>query len=490
MMQNGTQAQGTGKALVLPRASSSNGTEGCLWSSGSFQPQSFDELCDHVDVDVAIIGGGYTGLSTAYHLRRAEPGLRVAVLEAERIGHGASGRNAGFVISLFGASIPLMKLLHGGQRVREAHDFMAHAITELETTVADNAIECDYQRSGFLKVATSPTFESCIRKEVDLMQSLGIEGVEWIEKRDVEARIAGTGFRGALWEPGCGTLNPVKWLFGLAGLAKAHGAEVYEDARVVSIKRKNGRYWLTTPQGRVSARKIVYATNGYSHLVPGLKSKQLPAFTYVIATERLSDRQLASLRWTGREGIEDGLNFMHYYRLTPDNRLLVGGGPGVLPFGNRMDYDSYPRAWNHLEVFIHGTFPQLGSVKIEHKWGGAFSVTPDNTPQIGTLGSGDAVYSLGCTGHGVAMTFTNGQILRDLVLERNTALTDLWFVNRWSMPLPPEPARSLISQSMATYMTIEDWLCGRGNEAGSRQSAERWQPARTMQHSGSFLRGR
>lgn len=438
------------------------GPADCFWH-GTVQSRPRSETLNGTfDVDVAIVGGGYTGLSTAYHLLNDEPGLRVAVLEAERIGFGASGRNAGFVMTLFGSSLPLMKLLHGAERVRIAHDYMVSAISMLESTIQDNSLDCDFRRNGFLKVATSPAYASRIRDEVDVMQSIGISGVDWINQDAVGDRVGGQNYLGALWEPGAGSLNPVKWLFGLADLVQKRGAHLFEMARVASVKRVGGRYCLTTPGGTVTARKIVYATNGYSHLVPGLALSQFPAFTYVIVSEQLTEKQLNALRWPGREGIEDGLNFMHYYRLTPDSRLLVGGGPGVLPFGRRMKHDTYPHAWRHLERFIHQTFPQLGEIAIEYKWGGAFSMTPDCTPQIGTLRRGDAVYSVGCTGHGVAMTHANGAILRDLVLERETALTDLWFVNRRSLPTPPEPLRSAATQCVSRFMALDDWWCGRG----------------------------
>lgn len=434
---------------------------GCFWHAEPLRRPRVERLDGFVDCDVAIIGGGYTGLSTAYHLRRADLGLKVVVLEAERIGFGASGRNAGYVMTLFGASVPMMKMLHGAARVREAHEFMVGAVSGIEETIRSNGIDCDYRRNGFLKVATSPAYVTRIREEVELMQSLGISGIEWLGQREVAARVAGAGYLGAWWEPHSGSLNPVKWLFGLAAAAQAHGAELYEGARVEKIARTRTGYDLSTGTGRVTARKIVYATNGYSHLVPGVRTKQFPAFTYVIVTEPLSDTQVASLGWPGREGVEDGLNFMHYYRLTPDNRLIVGGGPGVVPFGKGMQHDAYPKAWAHLEAFIAHTFPQLGPVTIAHRWGGAFSMTADFTPNVGTLRKGRAYFSVGCTGHGVAMTHANGQILRDLVLELKTDLTNLWFVDRRAMPAPPEPVRYVVTQAAAKLMALDDARCSR-----------------------------
>jgi glycine/D-amino acid oxidase-like deaminating enzyme len=127
-----------------------------------------------------------------------------------------------------------------------------------------------------------------------------------------------------------------------------------------------------------------------------------------------------------------------------------------------MDNDAYPAAWKHLEQFIATTFPSLAGIGIDYRWGGAFSVTSDSTPQVGTLDDGGAVYAVGCTGHGVAMTYMNGRIIRDLVLGRKTELTDLWFVDRRTIPLPPEPLRLIATKAITTVMKIDDWFCGRG----------------------------
>lgn len=409
--------------------------------------------------DVAIIGAGFTGLATGFHLRASDAALDVAILEAETVGFGASSRNAGFVMTLFGASAGLIKVLHGKERVREAHDYMVGAIADLEALIATQGIACDYERSGFLKVATSPAYVSRIKAEMEMFAALGIEGSVWLDRDDVRARVRSPGFLGGCFEPGCGLLNPVKFVEGLHRLALSSGVKIYESTPVKTVERRPVGYRLVTPAGVVTAKKIVYATNGYSHLLPGMRTKQLPAFAYVIATEPLSPEQRASIGWEKREGIEDGLNFMHFYRLTRDGRLIVGGGPGLVPYAGNMENDASPKAWAHLERFIGDTFPVLRGINISHRWGGAFSVTSDSTPQIGTLDGGGAFYSIGCTGHGVAMTHKNGRILAELVLEKKTPLTDLWFVNRRSFPIPPEPLRSLAARSVMGGMALDDWWC-------------------------------
>lgn len=432
------------------------------WIAGRQSPGCTPALLSDAKADIAIIGGGYTGLSAAFHLKSADPSLDVSVLEAETTGFGASGRNAGFIMRLFGASTGLMKMLHGKEAVREAHQYMERAILTLEETLEEHALDCDYERSGFLKVATTPTYATRIKDEIELFHSMGIHSPQWLDRDEIRNRVYSETYVGACYEPHCGLINPIKWVDSLRQLALQSGVRLFENTKVHEVQRKTGRYRITVEGASMVADRVVYATNGYAHLLPQLASKQLPAFAYIIVTAKLSDAQRAAIGWAGREGIEDGRNFMHFYRLTPDGRLLVGGGPGLIPFAGNMNNDAYPTAWKHLEEFITTTFPVLRGIDIDYRWGGAFSVTSDSTPQIGTLDGGGAIYSIGCTGHGVAMTQMNGRIIRDLVLDRKTDLTDLWFVNRRSFPIPPEPLRSIAAKAVMTAMKLDDWWCERG----------------------------
>lgn len=433
----------------------------CFWTVAREARTPYPAAAGDVRADVAIIGGGYTGLSAAYHLKVADPSLDVVVLEGETVGFGASGRNGGFVMTLFGSSVALMKLLHGNRRVRQANDYMERCVDELDRLIKQHAIDCDWQRTGFLRMATTPAYEKRIRDEMNYLVSLGINGLEWVDRDWLQARVRSPRFRAACREPGCGSLNPIKWVDALARIATEAGARIHEHSPVRKIARQQGGYRLTTPGGTVHAGKIVYATNGYTHLIPGMRLRQTPAFAYIVVTEPLTGGQLDAIGWQGREAIEDGRNFMHFFRLTPDNRILAGGGPGLVPFGGTMNHDTSPKAFAHLERFINDTFPALGGVRIAHRWGGAFSATADFTPAIGTLDGGGAAYSFGCTGHGVAMTHMNGQILRDLVLERTTELTSQWFVNRFAMPMPPEPIRSAAIRTVMGAMALDDWWCDR-----------------------------
>jgi glycine/D-amino acid oxidase-like deaminating enzyme len=232
--------------------------------------------------------------------------------------------------------------------------------------------------------------------------------------------------------------------------------------RVGQGARGQPRYALITPQGQVQAHKLVLATNAYSHLLPALQRKQVPAWTYMLATEPLGKRHLEALGWQERSGVEDARNLIHYYRLSPDNRLVIGGGPVGLSYGAGLDLDSSQAAWQHLEQHVHLLFPALRDVRVTHRWGGPFSVTLDLTPALGCLGDPSAVYSLGCIGHGVSMSHQNALTLVDLLLERQTENTACPFVNRRVLPWPPEPLRSAAARGIRAYLELEDGWYERG----------------------------
>ena len=221
-------------------------------------------------------------------------------------------------------------------------------------------------------------------------------------------------------------------------------------------------FWLKTPAGKAVAKKIVFATNAYAHLLPQVGRKQTPAFTYMIATEPLNPEQLAPIGWQGHEGLEDARNLIHYYRITPDNRVVIGGGPVGLTYGGALDGDTDEAAWRHLEEHLTWLFPSLKGVRISHRWGGPFSVTLDLAPALGYLGGKDVVYSLGCIGHGVSTSHLNAQTLRDLLLERGSDLLDCPFVNRRVIPWPPEPLRMAAAVGIRGYLRAEDWWYERG----------------------------
>lgn len=425
-----------------------------LATAPAYQPSA--PLQGTVEVDVAIVGGGFTGLSTAYHLLRADPGLKVAVLEREIVGYGASGRNGSFAMTLMGLGIDVMALLKGKQAALEGHRYMERAVDRLGELVEEHRLDCDYIRPGFLRMATVPAHIRKIQEQIELCHKLGITGIEWLDRDAAQARVCSERYLGAWWEPRLALVNPVKLVREMKRVTQELGAHIYEHSPVLEITRGT-HLLLKMPDGQVQARKLVFATNAYSHLFPMLRRKQIPAWTYMIATAPLSSQQMEAIGWQNRQGVEDARNLIHYYRLTPDNRLLIGGGPVGLSYGDDMERDANPSAWRHLEEHITWLFPALKGVHITHRWGGPFSVTLDLTPALGYLGDHRIVYAVGCIGHGVSMSQLNGQTLCDLLLERQSDLTDCFIVNRRVIPWPPEPLRLGLSLALRSYLQAEDW---------------------------------
>jgi len=405
--------------------------------------------------DVAIIGGGFTGISTAYFLKKAEPGLKIVLLEGEVIGFGASGRNGGFSMTLFGLTLAITALRFGKQRALEAQLYMEKSVDLVRDLVKEHKIDCDYEHPGFLRVATAPRLEKRILHEIELAHKLGLKGIEWLDRNKTLEQVNSPLYRGAWWEPRCGILNPAKLVRGMKKVVEGMGVKVYERSPVMEIKR-NASIHLKTPEGSVAANKLVIATNAYSHLIPQLKRKQVPVFTHIVLTEPLTKIHFDEIRWQNRQGIEDARDLVHYYRLTIDNRLLMGGRDVSLSFGRNMDRDLNEKTFAGLEDDIWRTFPILKGIKTTHRWGGPVSVTLDLAPAIGFLGDNRVVYSLGCVGHGVSLTHMNGWTLSDMILEKETERSRVFFVNRSIIPFPPEPLRFLVSKAIKGYLRLED----------------------------------
>jgi glycine/D-amino acid oxidase-like deaminating enzyme len=430
-----------------------------LATYGDYLPNP--SLQGDLKVDIAIIGGGFTGLSAAYNLLKDDQGLSVAVLEGDVVGFGASGRNGGFSMTLFGLEPAVTKAIFGHQRTIEAHRYMERAVDYVDQLINEHNIQSDYWYPGFLRAATTPGYVKRIQHDLEILTSMGITGITWIDSDQIRNEVNSPHFLGGWWEPRSGLLNPAKQVRELKRIAVQLGSQVYEETPVIEIQRGTD-FKIITPKGNVFAKKVVFATNAYSHLFPQLKRKQVPAFTHMVVTEPLSQAQLERIGWKNRQGLEDARNLVHYFRLTIDNRLTMGGSDVSLAYGGDMEHDLNSHTFADLERDIIWLFPHLKGIQITHRWGGPVSIPLDMAPAIGYLGDQRAIYSLGCVGHGVSMTHLNGRTLADLALERKTDLTDVWFVNRRMIPWPPEPIRMVASQAIRGYLRLEDSIFERG----------------------------
>jgi glycine/D-amino acid oxidase-like deaminating enzyme len=416
-----------------------------------------------IEADVAVVGGGFCGLSSAYYLKRANPSLDVVLLEDKVIGYGASGRNAGFAMTLMGLTMEMTALRFGKERAREAYEFGHRAVDHVGQMVDAHGIDCDYEKPGLLTVATNEAQAKRLQHEIRLAEEIGVDSFSWIDGAEMRAKVDSPTYMGARWEAQCALINPAKLARGMKRVAMDAGVSIFERTPVAGIRPGKERVTLMTDRADVRASKVVLATNAFSAAMPQLRSKQLPVYTYIVLTEPLHDARLGAIGWAGRQGIEDARNLIHYYRLTADNRLLFGGSDAMYYYGNKLNRDSNAKVFRQLKNDIGRTFPGLKGTRIEYKWGGPVSVPLDFFPSIGYLGDDRRiVFSLGCVGHGVALMNFAGQIVRDLVLEDQTELTDLFFVNRRMIPLPPEPLRFAVGEAMrGAFKGLDAWE-GRG----------------------------
>ncbi|MCF6318888.1 MAG: FAD-binding oxidoreductase [Proteobacteria bacterium] len=417
-------------------------------------------LREDIKVDVAIIGGGFTGLSTAFNLVKQNPGINVAILEGSDVGFGASGRNGGFSMTLFGIDVETTYLLYGEKRTREAHQYMEKAVNYVKHIVDKYDFKSDYRHSGFLRIALTSKLNKRLEHSYNTyVNKLGFdEGFSWYDQEKLSTQINIPLAKSAFFEKNSGILNPAKHVREWKRIATNVGVKLYENSPCVNIDCGE-KIRLSTQNGSILAEKLVLATNAYSHLlnkVEGIKGKQLPVWTYQIVTEPLSEKQWQDIGWENKQGIETNRNLLHYFRPTEDGRITFGGSDVKFSFGKSMNHDSNSKIWNILYKHFLTIFPQLKGIKIAYRWGGAVSLNTSLAPSLGYLGDKRIVYSNGCIGHGVSLTQLNGKTIADLVMRNKSELTDMWFVNRKIINCPPEPIRYFCSQSLRGYFKIHD----------------------------------
>lgn len=431
---------------------------------GPYTPNA--SLSESISVDVAIVGGGFLGLNTAREFKQDNPNARVAVLEGEVIGYGASGRNGGFNMTLFGLEPQMTKLRWGRERTMEAGRYMVKAVNYTKKIIEDNQLDSDYSHPGFLRVAYSQPQVRTLESAFKIYQELGLAdemGMRWVEQEELRSEFNSPLFTAGLTEAHTGLLHPCKHVRELKRLAMNAGAEIYEQTRVELVERQGDEVLLKTSSGTVRAKKVLLATNAYTHLlkVKGLKKlgpRQFPLWTCIIVTERLTQQQWDSIGWANRQGMEDCRQMLHYFRPTADGRILIGGQDVHAPWGfhSSMDYDSNPPVWDRLEGHLKRMFPSLGDLKVAYRWSGAVSVNPDMVPEIGYVGDERIICSTGCVGHGVSLTHLNGRLIADLLNDNKTELTDFWIVNRSAIRLPGKVLPYLGAQAVRNILTAVD----------------------------------
>jgi glycine/D-amino acid oxidase-like deaminating enzyme len=377
--------------------------ERCLWTETT--PASPDPAAAPVPpdrTDVAIVGGGYTGLAAARALARR--GVDVVVLERHVIGWGASSRNGGFVLPGFKPDIEVLARKLGIAEARRLFELSKQAVEGLEALVADEAIDCDYTRCGTIVLAARPGhLVGLERSRQFLRDQLGHE-TALLTRGDLRAEIGSTRYHGGLLDPLAGAVQPARLVQGLARAAARAGARLVEGVEVRGLERRREGWRVATSAGAILVREVLVATNGYTGpAVPALQRRVVPVGSYLIATPAL-DPALAARLVPRLRVLSDTKNLLYYFRLSPDGRMVFGGRAAFTP--TPVARSAVILARGMVEVF-----PELAGVPVEYAWGGQVAFTMDQMPHVGRL---DGVhYALGYGGHGVAMATWLGARMGD-----------------------------------------------------------------------------
>lgn len=393
-------------------------------------------------VDVAVVGGGFTGLSAAIALRAA--GLSVMVLEREVAGFGASGRNAGHLTPVIGKDLPTLSLLFGAERARALVALAEAAVGHVERTIAAHAIDCAYEPVGNVLAAVHPRQDHVLDKVAQAATSLGVSG-ELLERGAMRARGLPASFTRGYWLRRGGILHPGRYVRGLRRLALEAGATVHEGTPVLHIDDAEPAV-VHTAGGRVRARTVVLGTNAYTPSLGWLRHTIVRVHVHLFATAPLGPAQRAAIDWRGREGIYTAHEMLESYRLTDDDRIV--GGAKTVRYGlGGPDLPDDPVTDAFIEAAFRDRFPALRDVPVTQRWGGPIAFALDFLPVLGRTGRRqNVVYGAGYAGHGIALASFAGSLLADLVLERDgpgRVLSE----RRW-WPLPPEPLRWLVVHAL------------------------------------------
>ena len=430
------------------------------WYEDVDEPDSNVMLVRTVSCDLCIVGGGYTGLWTAIIAKERDPSRDVILIDAHEVGSAASGRNGGFMES---------SLTHGvanGQarfpeELAVLEELGLKNLNDIEAAIKRYDIDCDYERTGVIDVATTFHSESYfdeLRDDYQQLRSLG-QQVELLDVEAMRREVNSPTYTGGLWRKDrAAIVDPARLVWGLKAAAESLGVVIYEDTKATSIDKDGVGVIIRTPLGAVRAGKVALATNAFKPLLKRLSHYMVPVYDYCMVTEPLSAEQLASIGWKQRQGLSDISNQFHYYRLTEDNRILWGGYDVIYYWRGKIntELESRPETWAKLSKQFFATFPQLEGVKFTHAWGGVIDTCSRFCVFWGGAMGGRVAYALGYTGLGVASTRFGAEVMLDLLDGRRSIATQTAFVKDKPLPFPPEPFRFAGIQATRWSLNRED----------------------------------
>jgi glycine/D-amino acid oxidase-like deaminating enzyme len=430
---------------------------GSMWLD--IERPEYPQLSAPTSCDLLVVGGGYTGLWTALHAAQRNPDQRIVLIEADRIGWAASGRNGGFVDS---------SLTHG---LKNGKSRWPNEIDQLNSMGMENLdgmqaelerleLDVDWQRTGMLTVATEPHQVGWLEEAAEAGEGRFLDG------QRVRGEVGSPTYLAGLFDPDtCAIVHPAKLVFELARACTQLGVTIYEHTNATSIRSGGAALNVDAGTTVITARQAVLATNVFTHLLRRNRLHTIPVYDYVLSTEPLTDAQLESIGWHNRQGIGDCANQFHYYRLTTDNRIVWGGYDAIYRFGGRVNpaYEDRPETYRRLAAHFFITFPQLEDVSFTHRWAGPIDTNTRFCAHWGLAREDKVAYVNGFTGLGVAATRFAADVCLDLLSGVPTARTELEMVRKRPLPFPPEPLASIGIQATRWSLDRADHTAGRRN---------------------------
>ncbi|WP_424211523.1 NAD(P)/FAD-dependent oxidoreductase [Streptomyces sp. BI20] len=413
-----------------------------FWLDDPGRPAPLPALTEDERCDLLVVGGGYSGLWTALIAKERDPDRDVVLVEGHEVGWAASGRNGGFCAASLTHGIANGMARWPGELAR-LEELGADNLDAIEAAVAKYGIDCDFERTGEIDVATAPHQVAELRELHAEAERLGLAGNSvWLDRDALRAEVDSPTFLGGLWDrDGVAMLHPAKLAWGLKRACLDLGVRIYENTRATELVNAGPGMIVRTPYGRILARRVALGTNVFPNLVKRVRPYVVPVYDYALTTEPLTGEQLAAIGWKNRQGLGDSANQFHYFRITADNRILWGGYDAIYPYGGRLDPERDRRPETYLKLAEHffACFPQLAGVRFTHAWGGAIDTCARFSAFFGAAHQGKVAYAAGYTGLGVGATRFGAEVMLDLLAGERTERTALEMVRTKPMPFPPEP---------------------------------------------------
>ncbi|MFD8774669.1 NAD(P)/FAD-dependent oxidoreductase [Streptomyces sp. NPDC055817] len=436
------------------------------WLDDPGRPEARPALTGDERCDLLVVGGGYSGLWTALLAKERDPGRDVVLLEGQEVGWAASGRNGGFCAASLTHGVANGLARWPGE-IGKLEELGNRNLDAIEDAVARYSIDCDFERTGELDVATEPHQVTELREFHQELTEAGLAGgTELLDADTTREQVDSPTFLGALYDRrGVAMLHPAKLAWGLKQACLDLGVRIHEHTPALELSSSGAGTAVRTPYGRVFAQHVALGTNVFPSLVKRVRSYTVPVYDYALMTEPLTDEQLASIGWKNRQGLGDSANQFHYFRLSADNRILWGGYDAIYPYGGRVraEYDHRPETYAKLAGQFFTCFPQLEGVRFSHAWGGAIDTCSRFSAFFGTAHKGRVAYAAGYTGLGVGATRFGADVMLDLLSGERTERTELEMVRTKPLPFPPEPFAY-------TGIALTKWSLARADDNGGRRN--------------------